>query len=139
MAAYKMTPARRAAIRKAQAASARKRKKRAANRPTPKQVRNRKIVKGVAIGAAVVGVGVAGVYGAKEYQKSDTHYVRKSVSKSTRKYRQKTLAKTGVKATKQQVRTHQKRVRPLAQSNARKRTVKRAPGKAATQGRKVKR
>ena len=128
--AYRMTPARRAAIRKAQAASARKRK-RASNRPTAKQVRNRKIIKAVAVGAAATGVGVAAVYGAGEYRKSDRHYVNHSVRKSTRKMREKTIATTGKKASKSAIATHQKRVRPLATANARKRTVKRAPGKKA--------
>lgn len=128
--AYKMTPARRAAIRKAQAASARKRKgRRAASRPTQKQIRNKKVIKGVAIGAAAVGFGVAAVYGGKEYQKSDRHYVNHSVRKSTRKLHEKSIVATGKRANKQAVAVNAKRVRPLASANARKRTVKRAPGK----------
>lgn len=125
---YRMTPARRAAIRKAQAASARKRKKRAANRPTPQQIRRRKIAKGVAIGAGVAAVGVAAVYGGDKYSKSDTHYVRHGVRQSTRKMREKTISSSGRKATKQQVKIHQKKVTPLYKSNAKRRTTKTRPG-----------
>ena len=108
--AYRLTPARRAALRKAQQASARKRKghgSRPASRKHAKKMRNRRRIKIAAYTGAAIGLGLAGV----SYHGSERATVNRGVRKSVRK---KGLRGVENKAARV---THGKRVRPLVKHN----------------------
>jgi hypothetical protein len=111
--AYRLTPARRAALRKAQQASARKRKSRGSrpqSRNYARKQRNRRRVKVAVLTGVAVGAGLAGV----SYHGSERATVNRGVRKSVRK---KGLRGVENKAARI---THGKRVRPLVQHNVRR-------------------
>lgn len=111
-----MTPARRAALRKAQLVSAQRRRKYGVRYQTKNvarqkiayaKVNKRKVAKYAAIGATLAGVGAAAYVGTK----TPTYKYHKGMRKSTIKaYRS---GKRGPALT-----THQNRVRPLIKKNA---------------------
>ena len=111
--AYRLTPARRAALRKAQQASARKRKahgSRPQSRKHAKKMRRRRIVRNTALIGLAAGAGLAGV----SYHGSERATVNRGVRKSVRK---KGLRGVENKAARV---THGKRVRPLVTHNVRR-------------------
>jgi hypothetical protein len=120
MARYRLTPARRAALRKAQQASARKRKghgSRPQSRNYARKQRNRRRVKVAVLTTVAVGAGLAGV----GYHGSERATVNRGVRKSVRK---KGLTGSANKAARV---THGKRVKPLVRHNVqRQRARKRA-------------
>lgn len=134
---HRMTPARRAALRKAQLASARKRRKRGVGSAVNRSVRqgasrtrasaaltvNNKQKRRKAIRRVSAGVAVATVLGASvAYHGSNRAYTNRGVRKSVRKNlgsRRKTIR---TKAQRQQYAT---RVRPLIAHNATRRGRKR--------------
>jgi hypothetical protein len=116
--AYRMTPARRAALRKAQQASARKRKthgSRPQSRTHAKRQRRRRIVRNVAL----TGLAVGAVAGGVAYHQSEGATVNRGVRKSVRK---KGLTGSANKAARI---THGKRVKPLVRHNVRRAKAKR--------------
>ena len=116
--AYRLTPARRAALRKAQQASARKRKghgSRPQSRTHARKQRNRRRIKVAVLTGVAVGAGLAGV----GYHGSERATVNRGVRKSVRK---KGLTGSVNKAARV---THGKRVRPLVQHNVRRQRARR--------------
>jgi hypothetical protein len=123
--AYRLTPARRAALRKAQQASARKRKGHGArpqSRNHARKQRRRRVARNVALTGVAVGLGLAGV----GYHQGERATVNRGVRKSIHK---KGL---GYSSANRAARiTHGKRVRPLVTHNVRRqKAAKRAKRKA---------
>ena len=127
MAKHVMTPARRAALRKAQLVSARKRRRNGLKSAARRNVKQgasyaratygtkkgrRRIVKGAVIGATLAGVGAGAVAG----YRSEPYQVSKGLRKSARK---KTFVDKAAKAK------YKKRVRPIIQANVWRKKAKR--------------
>ena len=76
---YRMTPARRAALRKAQAASARKRRGSGRGKARPVSSRRKRLVRAAAVGAAVTAGGVVAYHGGKRVKRHRSEQFRKDV------------------------------------------------------------
>lgn len=77
MAAYRMTPARRAALEKAQAASARKRRKGSKSRTS--RLVNRKTLAVAAVGSTILAANTAGQVAATRYRNDTDDIVKQHV------------------------------------------------------------
>ena len=115
---YRMTPARRAALRKAQQASARKRKghgSRPQSRKHARKMRNRRRIRVAALTGVAIGAGLAGV----SYHGSERATVNRGVRKS--------VAKKGLRGAENRAAriAHGKKVKPLVRHNVRRQRAKR--------------
>ena len=116
--AYRLTPARRAALRKAQQASARKRKghgSRPQSRNHARKMRNRRRIKVAALTGLAIGTGLAGV----SYHGSERATVNRGVRKSVRKKGLRGPENSAARSV------HGKRVRPLVRHNVRRQRARR--------------